>query len=106
MLINTGAGGVFPGRGSHPRGPPGRTLKSIKKSIENKVPKKTTLWAPRATKKAYSDELYSQNTSKREPKMDTNPDSAKKWKLKPRSGDSLILTVPDPLLRAPFSLFF
>ena len=91
--------------GSHPLGPPGQTLKSIQNSIENKVPKKTTLCAPRATKKAYSDELYSQNTSKREPKMDTNPDSAKKWKLKPLSSDSLILTVPDPLLRAPFSLF-
>ncbi len=49
--------------------------------MENKEPKKAALWAPRATKKAYSDELYSQNTSKREPKMDTNPDSAKKVEI-------------------------
>ena len=105
MLKNAGAG-TPPRSWLPPPAVPRPDPKSIEKAIAHRVPKKTTLWAPRATKKAYSDELYSQNTSKREPKMDTNPDSAKKWKLKPRSGDSLILTVPDPLSRAPFSLFF
>ncbi len=59
-----------PIQSTHPLNPPWLDPKFMKKSIENKVPKKTADLSPTATQKEYSGELGSQNYSKMESKMD------------------------------------